>query len=249
MMPPSIDQPGSAFRGHQATRSAGDPLTRGSRLGCGAQRDAAATVRDGAGGALLAMHRLLRPHDRGHLVRDHPVFGADRHLQNRRAVAQVGPLRRAERDRIQRLRDHGDALAHARHVHQPGRGAQGEEPLPSRARASAPPPGGERARDVDARVFGARLSPRRARASLRRAQEAKPIASDAKRFAEERKRQFSPRSWCRKCEAYKPPRAHHDSVTNRCIVKVRGRAASWTRAHTHPRARAVERMPAARARR
>ena len=57
-----------------------------------------------------------------------------------------------------------------------------------RSCGGAPPPGGERARDVDARVFGARLSPRRARASLRRAQEAKPIASDAKRFAEERKR-------------------------------------------------------------
>ena len=82
-------------------------------------------------------------------------------------------------------------------------------------------------------------------------QAAEEAAKETKRQlqAEERKRQFSPRSWCRKCEAYKPPRAHHDSVTNRCIVKVRGRAASRTRARTHPRARAVERTPAARARR
>ena len=107
----------------------------------------------------------------------------------------------------------------------------------------------ESARGMWTRAYSELASHRAACTRLRRAQEAKPIASDAKRFAEERKRQFSPRSWCRKCEAYKPPRAHHDSVTNRCIVKVRGRAASRTRARTHPRARAVERMPAARARR
>ena len=82
-----------------------------------------------------------------------------------------------------------------------------------RARASVPRRRQERAPSSHRRVCVTQKF-------RRRAQEAKPIASDAKRFAEERKRQFSPRSWCRKCEAYKPPRAHHDSVTNRCVVKV-----------------------------
>ena len=28
------------------------------------------------------------------------------------------------------------------------------------------------------------------------------------------------RSWCRRCESYKPPRAHHDSCTDRCVSKM-----------------------------
>ena len=28
------------------------------------------------------------------------------------------------------------------------------------------------------------------------------------------------KGWCHRCASYKPPRAHHDSVTNRCIVKM-----------------------------
>ena len=28
------------------------------------------------------------------------------------------------------------------------------------------------------------------------------------------------KGWCHRCCSYKPPRAHHDSVTNRCIVKM-----------------------------
>ena len=28
------------------------------------------------------------------------------------------------------------------------------------------------------------------------------------------------KGWCHRCGCYKPPRAHHDSVTNRCIVKM-----------------------------
>mmetsp|Transcript_12890 Transcript_12890/g.15611 ORF Transcript_12890/g.15611 Transcript_12890/m.15611 type:complete len:473 (+) Transcript_12890:244-1662(+) len=53
---------------------------------------------------------------------------------------------------------------------------------------------------------------------------AEPLPGDAQRLKEalaqnstQRKRT---KGWCHRCVAYKPPRAHHDSVTGRCIVKL-----------------------------
>ncbi|KAJ1454427.1 DHHC palmitoyltransferase-domain-containing protein [Pelagophyceae sp. CCMP2097] len=53
---------------------------------------------------------------------------------------------------------------------------------------------------------------------------AEPLPGDAARLTEavaagasQRKRA---KGWCHRCSAYKPPRAHHDSVTGRCIVKL-----------------------------
>ena len=221
--------------GHQATRSAGDPLTRGPR---------------GSGVVRREMRR--------------PLFGTEQEarfwlctdccglttagisyaiiLFSEQTVTSkiIGPwLKWGLFGVLNAIVFNGFAtmamLSHMRAMFtNPGAVPKARSPS-SFARARFRAAARRRAR-VDARVFGARLHRARV-SSLRRAQEAKPIASDAKRFAEERKRQFSPRSWCRKCEAYKPPRAHHDSVTNRCIVKVGGAPNSFdARAHSRERA-------------
>ena len=51
---------------------------------------------------------------------------------------------------------------------------------------------------------------------------AEPLPGDVSRLRDalQYSRKLAKRGWCHRCGAYKPPRAHHCSVTGRCIVKL-----------------------------